>query len=80
MRPSENVKCYARCVIERCGYYYYDLQQFDVERLVELSAAVLHVPVNTTLVFAIRCVRDAWEGIEDCNDFWQLYRCFKGSV
>lgn len=77
--PKENVQCFARCVIDRYGYYLYQRRDFDIERLVEYST-VAGLTENHTRTTADRCMRIAWLGEEDCEDFWNIYKCFHGSV
>lgn len=76
---KDNVQCFARCVIDRSAYYLYHLRNFDVEHLVDVSTA-LGLTENHTRYNADRCIRIAWLGDEDCEDFWNIYRCFHGSV
>lgn len=77
--PPSNVQCFARCVIERYGYYQYHVQVFDVERLVQDTKAV-GLTENNTRYFVDKCMRIAWLGEENCEDFWNVYKCFHGSV
>lgn len=76
---KENVQCFARCVIDRYGYYLYQNRDFDVDKLVVYSAAQ-GLTENHTRLTADRCKRIAWVGDEDCEDFWNIYKCFHGSV
>lgn len=78
-RANANVKCFARCMIDRFGYYQYSDQGFDIERLVEISTAT-GLTENHTRYYADKCIRIAWLGEENCEDFWNVYRCFHGSV
>lgn len=78
-QPKNNVQCFARCLMERYSFYLYEKHDFDVERLVEVGTAI-GLTENHTRYNARRCKRIAWQGDEDCEDFWNIFRCFQGSV
>lgn len=77
--PNTSVKCFARCMIERFGFFEYRDENFDLARLLEVNSAN-GLPVNRTRYYADKCIRIAWQGVGTCEDFWNLHRCFHGSV
>lgn len=65
-------------MIERRGYYMYDEQVFQIVRLVEAGMAKGFTETQTRQF--VRQCRTAWNGDETCEDFWNVYRCYHGSV
>lgn len=75
-----NVQCFARCLIERSGYYHYETRTIDVEHFVLLATMVFELDETWSRYQVQRCFRELFKGEEHCEDFWNVYRCFRSAI
>lgn len=71
--PTDDLKCYTKCVFGLNGFFNVDSKSLNVERLVEVSK-VFGREESIVRDRADKC-QQFYDGSEDCDKAWDLYVC-----